>query len=100
MTTTHTARYHRGTACPWGHIQSSRIVAPGIVHITTASHGGYRLDEPTYHAMPPHLRECSFTKDQWFEEDCSWCAVVLAFPHHFGPGMVEAARQTHERMYR
>lgn len=33
--------------------------------------------------MPEHLRACSYTKDHHFEQDCSWCAVVLTWAEFF-----------------
>jgi N-acetyl-anhydromuramyl-L-alanine amidase AmpD len=97
---TNTAFYKPAMPCPWGEIQSAQNVAPGIDFVQTAGHGGYRLSREVYNQMPQHLREYSFTKDQWFEEDCSWCAVVLAFPQHFNPTFIEAARQTEQRNYK
>ena len=100
MPMTNTARYKAAMPCPWGEIQSAQTVTPGIDFVQTAGHGGYRLSREVYNQMPQHLREYSFTKDQWFEEDCSWCAVVLAFPQHFTPAFIEAARQTEQRNYK
>lgn len=95
-----TPRYRLGEPCPWGQVQQTQFIAPGILWVTTAGHGGYRLCEDRYNSMPQHLRECSYTKDQWFEEDCSWCAVVLAWPQYFTSGMVAAARDTYARAYK
>jgi hypothetical protein len=64
----------------WGEAQTIDRVCDGIVFVTTAGHGGYILTNRMLTRMPAYLRACSFTKDGNFEEDCSWCAVVLAFP--------------------
>lgn len=94
------ARFRSGEPCPWGAIQTHDKVAEGIYFIQTGGHGGYLVTRDRYAEMPQYLRECSFTKDQWFEEDCSWCAVVIAWPHYFTSRMVEAARDTYARVYK
>lgn len=93
------ARFRSGEPCPWGSVQTHDKVADGIYFIQTGGHGGYLVTRERYAEMPQHLRECSYTKDQWFEEDCSWCAVVLCWPQYFNPGMVKAAQGTYDRMY-
>jgi hypothetical protein len=94
------ARFRSGEPCPWGQVQLTQIIAPGITHVITAGHGGYLVTRDRYAEMSQHLRECSYTKDQWFEEDCSWCAVVLTWPQYFSLGMVAAARDTYARVYK
>lgn len=85
---------------PWGPAQSCSVVADGIVFVTTASHGGYLLSKERYDAMPSALQRMSFTGDQAFEEDCSWCAVVLAFPFLFpSDGIRKAAIDAARNMY-
>ena len=95
-----TPRYRCGEPCPWGEVQATQFIATGIIHVITGGHGGYRLCEDRYNSMPLHLRECSYTKDQWFEEDCSWCAVVLAWPQYFSTMQVLAARDTYARYFK
>jgi Domain of unknown function (DUF7007) len=85
---------------PWGQSNHAEQIAPGITFYGTPSHGGFCLTPERMQAMPEHLRRCSFTKDHWFEEDCSWCAVALAFPDCFPPDAVAAARRTYDAMYR
>jgi len=94
------ARFHSGTPCPWGEIQGYEFIAPGIIFYTTGGHGGFLVARERYEEMPQHLRECSFTKDQWFEEDCSACAVILAFPQYFSTRQIESARDTYARYYK
>ena len=91
-----TAMYRKGAPCPWGEIQDTQIVADGIDFISTAGHAGYRLSRERFNRMPEHLRNLSFTSDQYFEEDCSWCAVPLAFPEAFSKGMVQAAQDCYD----
>lgn len=64
----------------WGHAQEASEIAPGIYHIVTGGHGGYYLSPERYEQMPEQLRQCSFTKDRFFDEDSSYIAVELTFP--------------------
>lgn len=90
--------------CPiytiWGKADDKpNMIAEGIYHVTTPSHGGYWLDAKRYWAMPEQLRNCSFTNDNWFEEDCSWCAVVLAYPEYFDANHRKVAADTYNMVY-
>lgn len=84
---------------PWGRIQDTRQVADGISWITTAGHGGFRLSKKRYEEMPQYLRDCSYTGNQFFEEDCSWCAVVLAFPQFFNADQSLSAAITYNKWF-
>ena len=86
--------------CPWGAVQASKVVADGIFWFSTASHAGFALSQDRYEQMPDHLKACSFTDDEFFEEDCSWCAVVIAFPDFFNQGMQAAAQECFSRFYK
>ena len=77
------AMYREGALCPWGKILDTKKVANGIYFISTAGHGGYLLSRERFNQMPEHLRNLSFTSNQYFEEDVSWCAVPLSFPEEF-----------------
>lgn len=72
---------------PWGTSDSAEQVAPGIVFYTTPSHGGYHVSSTVNRTMPDSLR----LDDGWYEEDCDWARVALAFPSHFPPKAVEEA---------
>ena len=85
---------------PWGQPDTVTNIAEGITHYTTSSHGGYKVSKALYAQMPAHLRQCSFTNDNWFEEDCSWCAVVLAFPQYFNKEHQAMAVDTYNMMYK
>lgn len=98
--TSYRHRYNPNAKCPWGTPTDFRAVTDGILWLTTPRHGGYVVSREMYEKMPDHLKACSFTNDQYFEEDLSWCAVVLAFPQHFGTRLCKAAQETHERFYR
>lgn len=69
---------------PWGASQSAREVAPGIVRYDTASHGGYFVSPERVAEMPEPLRKFQpWAGPNWYEEDCDWCVVALAFPQFF-----------------
>ena len=71
------------TTTPWGKPDTQTVIADGIIAVTTPSHGGIWLSPERLAEMPKHLRKCSFTRDNWFEEDAAWCAVALAWPEFF-----------------
>lgn len=72
---------------PWGIAQSAREFAPGIVFFSTASHGGYRLDENRYAEFCELVHFANFADDEkrskkllWLEEDCNAALVYLRWP--------------------
>jgi hypothetical protein len=80
---------------PWGQSQEQQQLAPGLVRYDTASHGGYHVTEPALGEMPAALRAIKpFAGAGWYEEDCDWAIVALAFPQYFGSFAVHAAVQT------
>ncbi len=80
----------RGLHSPWGTIQSSTELAPGIVSVDTPSHGGIHLSRERQRAMPAALK----LKTPWYEEDLEYNRVLLAFPDLFKPEQVEKAHET------
>jgi len=102
MTTTANIPYHRlaiGGSCLWGQIQFIRLYADGIALVETPSHGGFVLSPARMEDMSADLRKCSFSNDHYFEEDCSYVAVVLAFPHLFSAETVEESKTIYARCY-
>ena len=83
----------------WASSPSERI-ADGITWYSTPSHGGFHLSPERMQSMPEHLRACSFTMNAFFEEDTSWCAVVLAFPECFPENDRKVAELTYDTVYR
>lgn len=67
---------------PWGKAQQQKTVAPGVISVSTASHGGYLVNSDAAAKMPSSLRAIGMRWHNWlaFEEDCDWCAVLLSFP--------------------
>jgi hypothetical protein len=97
-------RNPRGNQAPfytkyWGLADQLEEVAEGIVRYWTPSHGGYELSAERMLEMCPEYRATSFTGDNAFEEDCSWCGVALAFPHLFSAKDVIAAQNTFNAFY-
>jgi len=83
----------------WGQAQDVETVYTGIVRYWTAGHGGYELNQDRMNEMPSALRACSFTGDNCFEEDSSWCAVVLAWPEFFSIKTLQCALDTFNGHY-
>jgi hypothetical protein len=75
----------------WGTLNRRDAVAPGIDWIDGASHGGFILTADRVAAMPAELRAESFNYDNYFEEDCSAAAVLVAFPQYFDADRVARA---------
>lgn len=61
--------------CPWGEPQRVLEVQEGILSITTATHGGYKLSKTANAQVPEYMRK----EDGWYEEHVDWCIVTLAF---------------------
>lgn len=75
---------------PWGKIQTSSEIADGIQSVSTASHGGFKLDRSKQAKMPKSLK----LKGGWYEEDVECFRVMLAFPECFDQKDVEMAHKT------
>ena len=81
--TTH-HQWWKSPTTPWGQAHSSRTYAAGVIHHDTSSHGGFELSADRQAEMPAALRNIHpFAGDGWYEEDCDWCIVALAFPGLF-----------------
>lgn len=80
---------------PWGRADWQTDIAPGIIDISTASHGGLWLSKDRWNAMMdlfPDFRP--FAGVQWLEEDCDWIMAVLTWPVLFPVEQIRAAWQT------
>lgn len=67
---------------PWGPAQTVRKITPSgsILEVTTAGHGGFKLDARTNAKVDPAWRR----KGGWYEEDCEYAIVGLTFQQDAG----------------
>lgn len=80
---------------PWGASQHSKHLGEGITIHSCANHGGIYVPKVKLLEMPEALRcNCYAGGGSWFEEDCEWALVALAFPHLFTPYNVLMALKT------
>jgi len=80
---------------PWGPSQTIREDRPGITWISTASHGGYMLDDARLGAFRQRFPDFApYAGFPWFEEDQDAAAVVLAFPDEFTDEQIRDACRT------
>lgn len=68
-----------GAATPWGTSVVAVAYSAGVIRHQTTSHGGFALTEYRNTAIPNLLR----TADGFYEQDCAWAAVAIAFPELF-----------------
>ncbi|MCM1532753.1 MAG: hypothetical protein NC114_10855 [Ruminococcus flavefaciens] len=89
------------TWTPWGTADYIDTVTRGIAFCGTPGHGGYRVSIRKYEAacqrrnLPIGHYTARDKTYYWFEEDCEWGFVALAFPEYFQHrnGIMEAARR-------
>jgi uncharacterized protein DUF7007 len=85
---------------PWGAAETVEEVAPGIIFVSTCSHGGYHLTRELNERVPPAWRLASFNHralQGWYEEDVDACMVPLAFPEHFPAPALPRAQACFDR---
>lgn len=63
----------------WGAVQQSKVLAPGILSVSTASHGGMLVEKQLNLLIPDYMR----SSDGAYEEDADWSIVATVFPHAF-----------------
>ncbi len=85
--------------CIWGAVDNQDKVAVGITWVNTPSHGGFVLSKKRFADMSPKFKQCSFTHDHNFEEDISWCGVVLMWPEYFTAEQHNVAQGVYQRRY-
>jgi len=86
---------------PWGDADSVTELGNGVLHVTTSSHGGIYVPRELLGRIPAEQRQWAKSwsgSEQWYEEDCCWAAVAVAFPELFGEQQ-ELARQTLQRYF-
>jgi hypothetical protein len=85
------------TQSPWGQVQSSTAIGTtGIYKVETSEHGGLFVPNDLLETMPAALRTNVYGRGNWFEEDCEWALVALAFPAQFTAKQLGFARLTIE----
>ena len=90
--------FNHPATTPWGHPETVNEIAPGIVSYSTPSHGGYWLSPARVASMPKPLRDFGpWAGPNWYEEDCDWCIVALAYPHFFPADWIPLALATLQR---
>ncbi len=91
------------TDTPWGHAQQYENLGQGIFSVSTAGHGGIFVPDEMLGSIPEeHQRwaaQWSGSRN-WYEEDCCWAAVAVAFPDRFPPDNLEHARKTLESYFK
>lgn len=76
---------------PWGTAQTEHKLADGVTVVTTASHGGIKLDAAHNRKVHPAWRQ----PGGWYEEDCDWAIVGVTFPNLFPEAhRIDAHRST------
>jgi hypothetical protein len=90
------------TSTPWGRPQDVEWITDrstgkttGIAFVSTAGHGGYYVSPELLATMPANWLGATFNEQGrrgWFEEDCDWSLVALAFPQCFIPEELRIAR--------
>ena len=74
------------TDTPWGFADQVKVISPGITSVSTPGHGGLHVADSLLAKMPRELaasNSYSGAGSPWFEEDCEWALVCLAFPGAF-----------------
>ena len=85
----------------WGDVQKQRTLAPGVVAVDTAGHGGIIVDTFRF-PLDPRIAEGLFTNPvRWtysatgetaievvgFEEDADWAALIFCHPQLLQPAI-------------
>lgn len=75
---------------PWGNADFKKVLAPGILSVSTPSHGGIHVEKELNQIIPTYMR----ASDGWYEEDVDWAIVATVFPTAFTEEDREHARKT------
>jgi hypothetical protein len=89
------------TSTPWGASDYKSKVTRGINFYGTPGHGGYCVSKGLAAKMHPALQSVGewYGGALWFEEDCAYSAVYLAFPEHFEAAKVAGAHESIKDYY-
>lgn len=79
---------------PWGFSEQVSSMSPDglIISVQTLRHGGIGINKKL--EMPEYLASVSIQDSEWrwFEEDCGWACVALAFPQYFKAHHLDLAK--------
>ena len=82
----------------WGEAETALPVAQGIHLVTTASHGGYVLSHHRIKVLKQLFPLATPYKgdERYWEEDCDWVYVIMAFPQCFNDDQVQLAKKQYQ----
>ena len=85
----------QGPWTPWGRAEDVTTYGPGVQFYSCPDHGGFQLNEQRRRAVERLFPRCvPVIAHEWFEEDCAWALVALAFPSLFDRDALEMAMRT------
>ncbi|TAL80702.1 MAG: hypothetical protein EPN77_19380 [Candidimonas sp.] len=75
------ANGHRNArvSTPWGFVQTVDTIAPEILKVTTASHGGILVGSQKNLLIPAYMRD----EDGAYEEDIEWAVPAIVFENEW-----------------
>ena len=80
---------------PWGQSQEQKHIAPGLIWVSTASHGGYYVSDTRWREIETMFPTfSSYAGHQWLEEDEDWAVAVLVWPSLFSAQEIYNALRT------
>lgn len=82
-----------GSRTPWGLVQGIKVLAPGLVSVWTASHGGIWVAPQLRERIEGHKRTA------FYEEDCEWAKVHAAYPSAFPDECAKHGPETLKRYF-
>ena len=90
-TNTNPPRLHGSS--PWDQIDFLRVIAPGVVSVSTPSHGGLWISPELEATIPADCQAIArqYAPAGWYEEDCD-CLIPIALLEGFDPKHVAVAR--------
>lgn len=72
-----------GDPSPWGTIEEARVIAPGLVSVSTAGHGGYWISAQREERIPAAARSPFLRQAGWYEEDVDAAVPAYLWPEAF-----------------
>lgn len=101
-----------GSPSPWGQVEHAESVIPGIVWVSTASHGGFWVaPQPNMALLRAGVESLNYYHRDagwagWYEEDCLWSLVAVAYPETMRrgpfantPNALETAAEMAKQVY-